>query len=185
MLRILLTTVHVESSFSTYKATRDEQQWSMDSDTHICKMSYAFNGVVPLGKDLIAPMVLDNSTKRPPVRRAGAVFNAEDCVDVVDPATSAGSDRRVAQPAEGSRRAKKDKVVRPPSSQADEPPVAQIPASPSQQRVDVPTAEQIPAQKKRKMNEAACRDDQSERTLTTAVNADDPNEQLGDYDVFV
>ena len=113
------------------------------------------------------------------------VFNAEDCVDVVDPATSAGSDRRVAQPAEGSRRAKKDKVVRPPSSQADEPPVAQIPASPSQQRVDVPTAEQIPTQKKRKLNEAACRDDQSERTLTTAVNADDPNEQLGDYDVFV
>ena len=184
MLRILLTTVHVESSFSTYKATRDEQQWSMDSDTHICKMSFAFNGVVPLGRDLIAPMVPENSTKRPPVRRANAVFNAtEDSVEVLDSATSAGADRQLSQPAEASRRSKRGKVERPTSSQADESTEAQIPASQSQ-RVDLPMAEQIPAPKKRK-TEAAGPSDQSERTLTRAVNADDPKEQLHNYDTFV
>ena len=104
-------------------------------------------------------------------------------MEVVDSATSAGADRWLSQPAEASRRAKRGKVERPPSSQADESTVAQIPASQSQ-RVDLPMAEPIPAPKKRK-TEAAGPDDQSERTLTRAVNADDPKEQLHDYDSFL
>ena len=80
------TTVPVESAFSTYKQTRDEQQWSMESETHICRISYSFNGVVPPGKVLIAPMAPDTSTRRPPVHKKGATFSSIE--DVVEVATS-------------------------------------------------------------------------------------------------
>lgn len=47
LLRIPLTTVEVEGTFSVYKLTRTANQFNMKDDTHHSRISYVVNGIVP------------------------------------------------------------------------------------------------------------------------------------------
>lgn len=47
MLKLPMTTIGVESSFSMYSTTRSDQQFHMHDDTHIARLSCVFNGMVP------------------------------------------------------------------------------------------------------------------------------------------
>ena len=222
MLRILITTVQVEGSFSTYNSTRDERQWSMDSETHLCRISFSFNGVVPPGKDVIAPMAHDCSTRRPPLHIKNACFPLLD--DVVEgavsqPATKAAvsaqqstsasaehldkvsrrTKKAKKQDAEASQAGRSDRAVIPAvgasrqektRSQVDRSQVAEIPmirdvqASHAVPRGDCPERDVIPAATRKREREGSP-SDKSQAGTVTAVNADDPDQQLENYDVFV
>ena len=70
MLRLTLTAIQVESSFSTYTATCNAQQWSMNDDTHVTRMSCSFNGVLPQQEGSQTSTEGELVRKqRPPVRR--------------------------------------------------------------------------------------------------------------------
>ena len=172
----------------------------MDSETHICRISFSFNGVVPPGKVLIAPIALDTSTA--PLCTGATFSSIEDVVEVATseenaPASQQSTAANAGKQEKVPRRMKKAKLDDASSSLADG-------SSHTAKKAKVDRSEgtlmpgnqsQVPTTARqdcpgRDVNPAVtCNregsQDKSPQGAVTAVNADDPEQQLKNYDEFV
>ena len=152
MLRVLLTTMQVEASFSTFKMTRDDQQWSMTDVVHLDRISFMFNGVLPPPVECIQTPPGSPRCERPPVRSKRQ--NESDLNDDVVEGHETDSLRAATSRVPESEATGTTTTSAAPSSQLAQPPKKKGKRSPNQPQ----TAETV-----------------------TTINADDPAERLQDY----
>jgi len=183
MLRLTLTTIQVEASFSTYKQTRTAQQWNMTDDTHITRMSYSFNGVMPQQKGGQAPTEGARvREERPPVRR-----KAQDVTEVEDTIECDGSGSTdlplgaLTSKPSGNARQKTPAMEHVSAKRKAEVSVGSEQAAGDSKETEAPQ-KKVKREKREKQVEASAQPDPSVMPMPTAViNADDPARQLHDF----
>ena len=165
MLRILITTVEVEASFSVYKQTRDEQQWAMSPEVHNTRMSFAFNGIMPKVYTRMVDDVNAMHIVKPPVHKRSRSEPPDDVVEVVTkPSIEANAQADGVQVAGTAV----------PLEQPDRPANAANcrPKGPKKQKV-ASISKKVKGAKETSQQEPP------------AVDADDAEQQLADYEEYV
>ena len=179
MLRVLLTTMQVEASFSTFKMTRDDQQWSMTDAVHLDRISFMFNGVLPPPVECIQAAPASSRCERPPARsKRQTETNINDDVVQVHETDRLPAETSIAHESEPKS---SPKGVAPSSqlATADQPPpkkkAKKSPDQPQQAESATINADD-PAKKKTKKSP-----NQPHPAESATINADDPAAQLQDY----